>query len=239
LARERIGDERPVIPLGKRFWPLGAEERREIDELFSSGPGRQLATQLRSRDDDAGVEVVDAAYWMKGCSSLGLLRYAVLVKVGQGRDKEFCLMDIKEAADAAAPAYPDAQLPQDNACRIVEGARRLSPHLGRRMIATRLRGKAVFIRELLPQDLKIEIASLTPDEAMKTARFLATVVGRAHTRQLSSDDRRSWQLQLQKNRPTTLDAPSWLWSAIVELLMRHEGGYLEHCRQYALPSRAA
>lgn len=30
-----------------------------------------LATSLQSRDDDAPIEVLDAAYWMKGCSSLG------------------------------------------------------------------------------------------------------------------------------------------------------------------------
>ena len=41
-----------------------------------------MVTALRSRDDDAPVEVLDAAYWMKGCSSLGRLRYAVLLGVG-------------------------------------------------------------------------------------------------------------------------------------------------------------
>jgi uncharacterized protein (DUF2252 family) len=40
-------------------------------------------TQLKGRDDDAKVKVVDAAYWMKGCSSLGKLRMAVLVSVGK------------------------------------------------------------------------------------------------------------------------------------------------------------
>jgi uncharacterized protein (DUF2252 family) len=36
---------------------------------------------------------------------------------------EVCLMDIKEAATAAAPHYPDANMPQDNAERVVDGAR--------------------------------------------------------------------------------------------------------------------
>src|SRR6202049_3558485 len=30
LAKERIEDTRPTIPLGKNFWPLSAEERSEI-----------------------------------------------------------------------------------------------------------------------------------------------------------------------------------------------------------------
>jgi hypothetical protein len=70
LARERIEDEKPAIPLGKRFWPLSAEERAAIGDLFATEPLRRLATALRSRDDDVEVEVRDAAYWMKGCSSL-------------------------------------------------------------------------------------------------------------------------------------------------------------------------
>jgi len=34
--------------------------------------------------------------------------------------------------------------------------------------------------------------------------------------------------------PKTLDAPSWLWSSIVELVVPHEKAYLAHCRRYAL-----
>jgi uncharacterized protein (DUF2252 family) len=63
----------------------------------------------------------------------------------------------------------------------------LSPHLGRRMVAVRLDGRSVFIRELLPQDLKIEIERLTVQDGMKAASFLAGVVegarapdGRSH-----------------------------------------------------------
>jgi uncharacterized protein (DUF2252 family) len=46
--------------------------------------------------------------------------------------------------------------------------------------------------------------------------------------------RKSWQADLHKNRTKSLDAPSWLWSAIVKLLMEHEGAYLEHCRKFSL-----
>src|SRR5580704_363627 len=83
LAKERLEDTRPTIPLGKRFWPLSAEERVEIERIFATDDGRRLATALRSRKDNARVEVLDAAYWMKGCSSLGRLRlrcYSALAK---------------------------------------------------------------------------------------------------------------------------------------------------------------
>jgi uncharacterized protein (DUF2252 family) len=78
LARDRIEDTKPIIPLGSRFWPLSKDERKEIEACFKDEKVRRLVTSLRSRDDDAPVEVLDAAYWRKGCSSLGNLRYAVL-----------------------------------------------------------------------------------------------------------------------------------------------------------------
>lgn len=34
------------------------------------------------------------------------------------------------------------------------------------------------------------------------------------------------------------DAPTWLWSSVVELAARHEVGYLEHCRRHALADAA-
>jgi uncharacterized protein (DUF2252 family) len=104
LAVERIDDTEPTIPIGKRFWSISKEEKRGIETLFAGEAMRQLATQLRSRHDEAAIKLTDAAYWMKGCSSLGRLRYAVVLRIAKkGRPPEFCLMDLKEAANAAAP----------------------------------------------------------------------------------------------------------------------------------------
>ena len=234
LADERIEGRAPVIPIGKRFWPLTREERSAIDALFAEDDLRQLATSLRSRDDDAPVRVIDAAYWRKGCSSLGRLRMAVLIAIGRGKTERHCLMDVKEAAPAATPRSKTARMTRDNADRVVTGARHLSPFLGGRMVASRLLDKGVFVRELLPQDLKLEIERLSRDEAMSLAEFLALIVGRAHARQLNPSDRMQWLGDLQRNRPKSLDAPSWLWTSVVDLVATHEAAYLEHCRQYAL-----
>ena len=233
LARERLRDEKPTIPMGSKFWPLSRPEREAIDELFSAPLLRHLATSLRSREDDAHVEVLDAAYWMKGCSSLGLLRYAVLLGIGKGKKRQQALMDVKEAVKAAAPRYSGEKMPKDNAARVVQGALHLSPHLGKRMATGSINHRSVFIRELLPQDLKIEIETLTVEDAMKAASFMAGVVGKAHARQLDAGERQAWYKELKRNRSKTLDAPSWLWSAVVELIGRHEVAYLEHCRRYA------
>ena len=134
------------------------------------------------------MEVLDAAYWMKGCSSLGRLRFAVLLGVGKNYRKKggLCLIDIKEAVPAAAPHQPSAPMPRDHGMRVVEGARQLSPALGERMLAARFLNRGVFMRELLPEDLKLEIDEIGREEAMKAAWYLAMVVGKAHARQMQA-----------------------------------------------------
>jgi uncharacterized protein (DUF2252 family) len=234
LAQERIEDVKPTIPLGERFWSLSQEERDEIKQLFAAEKVRKLVVGLKSRDDDAKIRVFDAAYWMKGCSSLGRLRYAVLLGVGPKKKRQFCLIDIKEAVKAAAPMAKTAEMPKDFAQRVVTGACNLSPFLGERMLADKFLGKSIVVRELMPQDLKLEIDQLTRDEAVAAARYLAAVVGKAHARQMTSGTRRQWIAELHRNRTKSLDAPGWMWRSVVELMAEHETAYLEHCRQYAM-----
>jgi uncharacterized protein (DUF2252 family) len=106
------------------------------------------------------------------------------------------------------------------------------------MLSGRMLDKSVFIRELLPQDLKLEIERLSRDEAISVAEFLAHVVGRGHARQMGAKDRQQWLSELKKNRSKSLDAPSWLWNSVVDLVAAHEAAYLNHCRRYVLPDAA-
>jgi uncharacterized protein (DUF2252 family) len=233
LAEERIEDVKPSIPLGERFWSLSKGEKQAIEHLFASEETRKMVTALKERDDKSPVKIVDEAYWMKGCSSLGRLRFAVLAEVGK-KKSSLCLIDIKEAVSAAAPRADGKKMPRDNGRRVVEGACHLSPYLGKRMLAAQLLGKPVVLRELMPQDLKLEMEQLTREEIVASARYLAGVVGKAHARQLDEKTRNSWLTDLQANRSKKLDAPTWLWTSVVDLLSIHEKAYLEHCRQYAL-----
>lgn len=45
---------------------------------------------------------------MKGCSSLGFLRYAALVRIEKDGKRRLVLVDLKEAVEPAAPASPGA-----------------------------------------------------------------------------------------------------------------------------------
>lgn len=82
--------------------------------------------------------------------------------------------------------------------------------------------------------MKLELDELSEIDAMHTAGYLARVVGIAHARQMDRATRKSWIAELQVNRTGQLDAPSWLWTSVVQLVGKHEEGYLNHCRRYAL-----
>lgn len=234
LAKERLADTRPTIPLGKRFWPLEPDERSELERLLEDPTVRRFALDLAGPDAES-IELVDAAYWVKGCSSLGKLRQAAIVQtVGKLGGRRFGLIDIKEAVPSVAPSAPGADMPADPAERVMAGARALAPNLGERMLAAHLQGRPVFLRELKPQDLKLELEQFTRDEAVLAARYLAFVVGKAHARQLDAEAREAWRDELAARGPGDLEAPSWLWRSVVVLVARHEAAYLEHCRRYAL-----
>jgi uncharacterized protein (DUF2252 family) len=238
LAEERLDTVKPTIPLGRRFWALAPEERKALSRMFAGDAARPALTSSRGREKDDPIALLDAAYWMKGCSSLGRLRYAALLRIGQGKSSSLCLVDVKEGVAAAAPSAAKAEMPRDNAVRVVTGAKALSPNLGERMSAARLLNRSVVIRELMPQDLKIEINRLSRQEAMDLARYLAGVVGRAHGRQMGSSQRRAWRADLDRTRQAGPEAPSWLWASVVELIGLHEAAYLDHCRRFALAKAA-
>ncbi|MGY3443680.1 MULTISPECIES: DUF2252 family protein [unclassified Bradyrhizobium] len=233
LAKRSIRDAKPDIPRGRSFWDLSRREEGALRTLISSEEVARLATLLRSRERNSDIALLDAAYWRKGCSSLGLFRSAVLLGIDGADDSSFCLLDVKQAAKPVAPRSKGAKLPHNDAERVVEGAGRLSPFLGGRMIAASLLRRDVFVRELLPQDLKLDIESLKPPDAVHVGRYLAAVVGRAHARQMDPLTRRSWRTELGRGRSKSLNAPSWLWSSVLSLIARHETAYLEHCRRYA------
>ncbi|NMN07138.1 MULTISPECIES: DUF2252 family protein [unclassified Novosphingobium] len=231
LANERIDGPAPTLPLGKRFWRLADHERDAVDALFADSHVRTRALALAGYGEEGHLRVLDAAYWRKGCSSLGRLRHAVVlgVRADKHGPEYLALVDIKEAIPSVAPAAPGATMPSDPAQRVVAGARALAPNLGERMIPAHLLGKSVVLRELAPQDLKIEVAQFSRRQAVAAASYLAYIVGMGHARQMSDATRYAWRDMLLPDQAQA-DGPSWLWQTVVDLAARHEAGYLEHCR---------
>jgi uncharacterized protein (DUF2252 family) len=125
-------------------------------------------------------------------------------------------------------------MPRHQGERVVAGARQLAPSLGERMAYARVAGRDVFVRELLPQDLKFELSALGETEAIEVGGYLAAVVAFAHGRQMEPATCAEWLAEFRKTSAKNLDAPAWLWSGVVDLVGLHEAAYLEHCREHAL-----
>jgi uncharacterized protein (DUF2252 family) len=138
--------------------------------LLATDEVRALIRSLYNRDAEAKRRLLDTTYWVKGCSSLGRVRYGALAGAGKfgSKDGDICLLDIREATTAAAPRKQSAVMPRDNVVRVAQGARALSPK-GDRMVAGRIGDCGVVVRKLIPQDLKMEIDQLTAQEAVNSA----------------------------------------------------------------------
>ncbi|MBE1161560.1 DUF2252 family protein [Dyella acidiphila] len=237
LMRERTGDDTLKLPLGCHFWPLWRQERNALDDMFQMPSVLELVTQAKKHSSQGSIHLADAAYWRKGCSSLGNSRYAVLLEVTSSSrgTEDWCLMDIKEAGPALVPVRSNASHAiSDHGSRVVKAATQLSPHLGLRMQSTHMLGKSFFVRQLMPQDMKLDIRSLRPGSAGELAVYLGYILGRAHMRQMSPDIRQAWKKDLNRARRKSVDAPSWLWDATVGLLADLEAAYLEHCRRHVM-----
>ena len=94
------------------------------------------------------------------------------------------------------------------------------------------------MRELAPQDLKLDIDQFSREEAVRAAHYLAHVVGNAHGWQMDEATRSGWRDEVLRGTDGGSQAPSWLWSSVVELAGRHEVGYLQHCLRYATAEAA-
>lgn len=87
---------------------------------------------------------------------------------------DYCLTDIRGVVASAAPPTPASRRrTTTHSVSSREHGASLFFQAKPALRATRLDGRPVFIRELLPQDLKIEIDYLTTKQATKAARFLA------------------------------------------------------------------
>ncbi len=240
LAAERLESIEPVLRLGKKFWALTGEERTALNALFEGAELHAMIAGLQAREAGEPVKIVDAAYWMKGCSSLGRLRYAVMLRVGRGKRAAPCLVDIKEAVKAAAPRSAAAAMPADNAARVVAGAKALSPNLGQRMIAGRMLGRPGGAARTDATGPEAGGRAADPGPGHRAGGISGERAGQGAWPADGPGDPRGLAGRTGPGAHARLDAPSWLWSSVVDLLGIHERAYLEHCRAYALTlARAA
>ena len=244
LLDERIGGDRRTITLGSGSGRSSDDERRRCASLVEHEPIRKLDHAARgSRCRVAG----DA----RRCRVLGQ-GLQLARPVARPALVEFPTRRKKGIAPVARAARHQAGVEAERAV----GARRrprLSP--GVRVVRARAtshrRSAARMLAASLLEPLGVHsraVSAGSQGRARSHRRrrrprgryYLGKVVGRAHRRQLRRRrDPRLWLAELTKHRTKNLDAPSWLWRALVQLVGLHEHAYLEHCRRYALAAGSA
>jgi uncharacterized protein (DUF2252 family) len=191
--------------------------------------GLELESDAKQTNRGSYVAIVDAAYWIKGCSSLGRLRYAVMLRVGHGKGAALCMVDINEGVKATAPSAADMMMPRNSAIPVVTMPRRSRQTL---VVARSPRGSPTqpwWSASSCRRISRSESTGWLGTRLWLGAAYFSGVVGRARGRQMDSATRG----ELTKYRMATLDAPSWLWSSVVALMAIHEAAYLGHCRGFA------
>jgi uncharacterized protein (DUF2252 family) len=169
-------------------------EFTELAALVAREDIRLMIACLRRRHSDP-VKLMDAAYWVKGCSSLGRLRYALLVQVGHRRNAGLYLIDAKEAVKSAAPGVADKSMPKDNSLRVIAGAKALAPISATGWLRAAL-ARLVWCCGNLRRMILKRSKPAAFKEAASLAAYLGDVVGLAHGRQMDKQTCTAWRNEL-------------------------------------------
>jgi uncharacterized protein (DUF2252 family) len=169
--RQIIRDEEKHPPITKKRMVLIA---KSVEEYGSKTPAPD------------SYQVIDVTGRIAGIGSLGLKRYAVLIK-GEVSPDQNRMLDIKECRPSAlrsCTSAPQLDCGEDEATRVVEAQRRLQakPVAGLDVIPigqTRYR-----IRELIPEENRSSLDRLRkrPDKLREAIEFAGRLTGWSHLR---------------------------------------------------------
>ncbi|HEY4015314.1 MAG TPA: DUF2252 family protein [Polyangiaceae bacterium] len=197
-----------------RYETLSPKLRAKAERAFE-----KYAKRLDEGERPPGpaLRVLDAAFRVAGTGSLGCLRVAVLVE-GKGGDDGSWVFDMKEegAPSASSVARAPDLSPADRVTTAIRACLAQPP----RMIgASRLRGSSMFVRRLTPQEDKLDLLSLRPEDLEPLARHLGVLLGAAHRRGATRMPKKAW---------TAGDA-ALLRAHAISLAGIHEATYLAYC----------
>jgi uncharacterized protein (DUF2252 family) len=213
-ARTRIvGGERRFVR-GPRYEDVSRKLREKAEMAFAKYAKRLPAAE---RPPIAALEPIDVAFRIAGTGSLGCLRVALLTRGKGGRDGAW-IFDMKEEGtpSAAVLLAPPRLQPAERVVTAIEACIAQPP----RMVGTtRLRGSSMFVRRLAPQEDKLDLAKLPPDDLEPLARHLGALLGAAHRRGARKLPRKPWS---PKDRAILL-------AHAIGLAGAHEAMYLAYC----------
>jgi uncharacterized protein (DUF2252 family) len=194
--------QRPVRATQVQFLDHYTERRADGTRRIERRSGRFLAVGRKQTEriceavERRGLEVLDVAFRIAGIGSLGMERYAVLVR-GDGQSDQGRILDIKEARCPALLACTDEEQPNgavSDARRVVEAQCRLQSKPTACLDVIDVDGREYRLRELIPDENRTGLEQLRrrPKRLRRAVAIAGRLVGSAHVRGCGpdGDDRR-------------------------------------------------
>jgi uncharacterized protein (DUF2252 family) len=194
--------QRPVRATQVRFLDHFTERQADGTRRIERRSGRFLAVGRKERErirgavERRGFEVLDVAFRIAGTGSLGLERYAVLVR-DEGQSDQGRILDIKEERGPTLLACADEEQRNEkvsDARRAVEAQRRLQAKPTACLDVLDVDGREYRMRELIPEENRTGLDQLRrhPKRLRRAVAIAGRLVGSAHVRgcRPEGDDRR-------------------------------------------------
>jgi uncharacterized protein (DUF2252 family) len=192
-SRQDLLEARTTLMKGERRFQRGEhfeDLQPEIHAAAVDAFARYMLALVRQGHTNADqLEPRDFAFRIAGVGSLGCLRVAVLTRGKGGVEGEW-LFDMKEEG---TPSIATAKLdergfnisppgppPATAAARVLEGVHALAFKRPRMIGETTLLEKSMLVRWLAPQEDKLSIADVAPEDRLSLVHFLGSLLGEAH-----------------------------------------------------------
>ncbi len=163
---------------GARYRSLTGALQRHATAAFAAYAAR-LPDGVRGHHREAW-KVVDVAFRIAGTGSLGVLRIAVLV-AGKGGPDGGWIFDMKEEDEPSGRAFATGNA-GPGAGRVLKALRKCLASPPRMAGSTELAGRSLLVRRLMPQEDRLQMAHLAPEQREPVLRYLGALTGALHRR---------------------------------------------------------
>ncbi len=170
------------------------------------------------------LELVDAALRIAGTGSLGSLRIAALVR-GKGGPNGGFVFDLKEQGQPSASALLGRSR-ESPAERVLAAFRATASPPPRLLGTSRIGRVPLFVRRLMPQEDKLDLAHIAAADLEPLAAYLGLLVGEAHGRGAAAERKGG---RAERVRWSVADGEAMVDRALTVAGI-HESVYLAYCK---------
>jgi uncharacterized protein (DUF2252 family) len=167
---------------GERYVDLPAKMLAEVPKALARYAAGLTKDERVAPEE---LEVIDAALRIAGTGSLGSLRIAALVR-GKGGPNGGFVFDLKEQGEPSASVLL-GRSPLSPAERVLAAFRATASPPPRLLGTSRIGRVPLFVRRLMPQEDKLDLAHIAAADLEPLAAYLGLLVGEAHGRGASVD----------------------------------------------------